>query len=391
MTILALLLAASTPPRVTEVVEPKARTVVVQAYIPAPPQMSDREAAAWSVLADALYDGSEEFSRDRLRDYATQAGEPLSIEAWPDFIKIQVTEPEGGMTVAALIVESLCLRASLTDEAVQQSVLRLRRRQLAPWSEALFDLDLPFAKVTTELVRNVYKNAFVPRSMSFVVGGAIEAGKGEAEIVKRFDVPAEFPPRRTRFDFAARQRLAHSANVATLEWRGAPMKPSDKDYVAKCLGVVALGVGKESALFRVAREAEGKTYRQEAVLWPTAQGWAPRFLCARTGEKDTSELTALREALLRDIETWDEGTLARTRAMLSSSREGWNPLSPFWTSLAGPMRDELADRCSLAGIEQLSGTPGIVLDSSATTLAELKDAASSLLEKAGVVLIPGRG
>ena len=146
-------------------------------------------------------------------------------------------------------------------------------------------------------------------------------------------------------------------------------------------------------MHRVLRDQLGLSYRQEAVVWPSKKGWTPRFIFARTGNDILVGGTA-REALVKDVETWDESTLSRARAMAISSMEGSNPLSPLWIGLNGAMGADLEDRCAWAGIttmmsgstiEQVTVT-GLL---SAVTLDELKAAAKKMLDGAMVGAIPG--
>ncbi len=388
-------LALASGPRVVEVPDPRAHTVVVEAFVPAPPNMSDKEAAAWRVLAEALYDGSEEFSRDRLIQYGSQAGVPLSIQAFTDFIKIQVVEPKGGLKVASQIVESLCLRATLTDEAITEAVHALTSRNPGVWNEALDDLNLAYDKVTFEQVRNDYAQAFRTENLTLVFGGQIESGEGTAQVKERFAEPSSKPPRRTRWDFAPRSRLRHLAPVTTFELRASPLTLTQATDADRLLAVFALGVGKSGAMHRVLREAMGLTYRQEAVLWPTTTGWLPRFVFARkASDQELGLAVTAKDALLKDVDTWDEGTLTRAKAMAASSLSGDNPLCPFWTGSTGPYSYSVEDRCSWAGLTLMmtgaSIDPATVVQAlSKGDLDGMKMAARTLLDQAQFQVIPG--
>lgn len=396
MTPLLLLCALKTGPKFVVELPEAGPVVVVEALVPAPPDMGDREQAAWNVMADALYDGTAEFSRDRLREYASQAGVPLTIEAFPDFIKVQITEPKGGLKVASQILESLVLRASLTDEAIKESWTRLKSRRMGDWEQALLDFDLPYSQVTADNVRNVYDQAFRPDNIVFVFAGDLVAGEGQAQVDERFKGILAPTPRRIRFDRLPRTWVKHSGRVSTFEWRGRPLSVGKVDDLSTVLAVFALGVGKEGAMHRVLREKLGWTYRQEAVLWPSLKGWVPRLIFAKESTEADPELAnqAL-EQLKSDVATWSDATLKRAKAMLKTSMTGDNPLCPFWTGLSGPFEPNLQDRASLAGINALcSGSPMDVADmvsrADAVTLAELKAAALKNLEESQASVIPGR-
>lgn len=395
MTALALLCALLPAPRVVELPE-AGPVVVVQAFVPAPPDMGDREQAAWNVLADALLDGTDEFSRDRLREFGGQAGVPLTVEAFPDFIKIQIVEPKGGLKVAGQVLESMVLRSSLTSAAIEESRNRLKLRRFGAWEQSILDFDLPYAQVTAEHVRNLYAQAFRPESMVFVFGGDILTGEGQQQVDERFKVKQEPAPRRARFDRAPRTWVKHSDPVTTFEWRGTPLSPGKVEDTTKILAVFALGVGKEGSMHRVLREGLGWTYRQEAIFWPSLKGWVPRLLFARSSaDGDPAQVGTALDALKKDCESWDTSTVARAQAMLKTSLRGGNPLCPFWTDLSGPYGATLTDRCSWAGLSALMA--GLAIDTTdleskvaSVTVEELKAAALKILTESQASVIPGR-
>jgi hypothetical protein len=150
-------------------------------------------------------------------------------------------------------------------------------------------------------------------------------------------------------------------------------------------------------MHRVLRETLSWSYRQEAVFWPSLKGWVPRLIFARaSADSDPAQVGVALDALKKECESWDDSTLVRARAMLKSSLEGQNVLSPFWTDLSGPLGQSLQDRCSWAGLSSLMS--GSALDpkdleskAAGVKLDELKSAAVKLLDESKASVIPGRG
>lgn len=382
----ALSLALIVGPKTVELPKAGANKVVVQVFVPAPNNMSDREQAAWNVLADVLYDGTAEFSRDRLAQFGSQAGVPILIEAMPEHLRLQVVEPKGGFKVAMQILESLCERATLSDSQIAESTRRLKTLQLSSWEQAVFDEQLPYTKVTSEVVRNLYQVAFRPESFTIVAGGEVPDVDLAQEVSDRFKPLASAPPRRTRFDYSPRPWAKHGDSVSTFELRLAPLNLASADSTARLLAVFALGVGKGSAMHRVLREGKGWSYRQEAVLWPSKAGWIPRLLFASTQVSLEEGLTA-RELLSSDVDTWTAETVARARSMAEATFAGTNPLSPLTTG-RDPFGSELEDECALYGLSMMMyGASPKAIDQ-AVSVDELKAAAKDLLEHAGASVIP---
>lgn len=387
----ALAVALVAGPHVVEVVKPGTGKVVVQVFVKAPEKLSDREQAAWDVLADVLYDGTAEFSRDRLAQYAGQAGEPLLIESMPGHMRLQVVEPKGGLKVAAQMLESLCERATLDADVVKESIQRRKAMRLSAWDEAILDDQLPYEKVTPELVRNLYEVAFRPEQMTVVAGGDFVEGELGKEVTVRFPVLSTPPPRRTRYDFAPRTRTKHSGRVSTFEFRLPVVSFTNGDSAARMLAVFALGVGKQSSLFQVLRETKGWSYRQEAVLWPSPTGWVPRLLFAST-KLSVEQGIAAKDLLVADVDAWIDVHLQRAKGMMASTFAGQNPLSPIWIGRQA-LGQDLEDQCAWRGLNVMMS--GVDLDatsllSTPVTLEDLKAAAKELLDRAGISVIPGQ-
>ncbi len=393
-TLLSLALLGS--PKVIETVDSNSDHVVVQTFVPAVEKMSDLEQATWFVLADALLDGTEEFSRDRLAEFGSQAGLPVVIEPFYDFIKIQICEPKGGLGLACQLSESLILRSSLTDEAIQSSVKKLSQKRFGIWERAIWYEDLPFSRVTSASVKILYKIAFRPDRLIFSIGGAIADGEGVAQINKRFPDSKSTSIQRTRFDREPQPWTHQMESVSTFEWNIAPLNPMKPSDSAKLLAAFAFGVGKQSLMFRGLREDLGVSYRQETVLWPSSKGWKPRFVFAHAGSEDPftifenakSKLTKLAAELKND-------DLIRAKAMFRASLEGTNPLNPFVVSLNGSMDDTLESQCSFQGINSLSlptkvDARDMIKNSENVTIEEFQVAAKSILDEAQGSIIPGR-
>ena len=146
-------------------------------------------------------------------------------------------------------------------------------------------------------------------------------------------------------------------------------------------------------MHRILRDHLGWSYRQESVLWPTASGWVPRLIFAKTSAEMTLGGVA-REELLKDVENWTEASLVRAKAMTDTAFSGENPLSPLWLGRGGPMGTDLEDKCAWIGLNtmmfgttiELSGVHSVI---EPIKLDELKVAAKNLLELAGVSVIPG--
>jgi hypothetical protein len=154
----------------------------------------------------------------------------------------------------------------------------------------------------------------------------------------------------------------------------------------KLLAVYALGVGKGSAVFRVLREREGWSYRQEAFLWPTPKGFRTRLLMATDLPNDDWP-KAMRAALRADVEGWTDADLKRATGLAKAQMvRGIGP-DPFYLTPKGPAGETPAGQAFETAYWH--GKAGRALDEARLAsqfelvrLDELKETALDMLDRA---------
>lgn len=394
MITLGLLIAAAAP-TVVEVPDPGSSVVLVQTYVAAG-KLGDRDTAAWRVIGETLFEGTEDFTRDRILAFGSQAGVAPKVVTMPDFMRIQFVAPRGGLDVASQLLESVLRQATLRDAPIIEAIERLERDDLDSWRSALNSVEPAWKKVRPVDVRNLYARTFRPERMTFVFGGAITAGQGHAQTAKRF--PDTGWPRVPRFvpDGPIKPRAYHPNPLTTFELRGRVFGPTDGEAAARIVAVFALGVGKGSAMHKALRDEQGFSYRQESVLYPTSIGWQPRLLAVhRVREGDAEALGSVRDALLKQVSAWAEPDLLRARNMAQSALAGTVPFSAFWLDDSGPMSGNLEDRCAWRGFLAMCGAGEKSESALGTSLAlvsleQMRAAAQEMLSSANGSVILGR-
>jgi len=245
-------------------------------------------------------------------------------------------------------------------------------------------------------VRDLAKRAIQPDRVIISVAGGFPVGDGVRQIQSAF---GDWKPSKVsapRSDKTLLPLLARKSEVTTIELRAPAVAPADAAYAQTLLAAFALGVGKQSSMTRVLREAQGWSYRQEAVLWPTGKGWQPRLIVAmKLPQEDVEIAERVRKVLLEDVETWTEEHRSRALAMAEAALTRRLEVSPFWGGPAGPVALDVADRAFWTGYGALLGSPGFgpgeTLEAmKPVTLDELKSRAKSLLETATPAVILGR-
>ena len=371
--------------------------VVVQAYVKAP-EMSAREAAAWQVLGNTLLKGTSQFTAQSLRQYGAQAGIPPSVATMPDFMRIQIVLPKAGLSLAVQLLYSVMSAPTLKDEDLAETIESLTLEEPSPWISAMVGLSYDYSAIRKGDVERIWQRAFRPENISFVVGGGITPGTGQKEIDTRFSrLKVVRDPGTLIADGRPSPVLSTAGEVSTFSLIGRTITPASVASAAKLLAVYALGVGKDSAMHRVIRDDLGLSYMQTAILWPTAEGWSPYLIMVRKSENEEAKFaTDMKDALMKDVETWTDGTVSRAQAMARASFTRRLISSPVWLDSSGPMSQSLIDRCSWRGYLEMVGSGALreelLVDAMENVdLDQLKEQAVALLEESNAGWLPGRG
>lgn len=333
-----------------------------------PEPLGPRYRHAWQALARSLYDGSIELSRDRLLGLASQTGAGLEVEAWPGLLAFRFAVPKGQMDVAGMVAEALMDRAALTASAVEGALMEPGAER-GPVATALgFGVE-PRANATLADVRELYELARQPGRTFVCVGGDFEPGEAPREFALR-DAEAERRARLRRDDGDALLR----AEVGGVELARVPLGAWRQGDALGLAAVVALGTGKGSAAHRAARLAGPRCYWVQAALRPTGAGWESAIVGARLPDGTRSLSVAVRQALLQDVEAWDEADRARAVAVAQECWAGTFPQSPLIGFAGSPLGTSLGDRCLLRLLAEAYGEGGAP-DWQSVTLEALKSEA----------------
>ncbi len=378
--------------RTAEVLDAGSPTVIVQAYIPAP-LLSAREMATSRVLSECLLLGSREFTKYEISRFGSQAGSPPKVSWMPDFIKIQIAAPAGGLDVIFTLMESLLRHPNLDPDDIVKVRKDLSEVARTPWQEALVPQVLDYSKVRASDVRETYSRLFKPDRILFAAGGPLGSGELARAVAKHF---SDWKPAHDRWRVADVPPIMMSERnnpVSSLEFLGPVLLSPSETYSATLLAMFGLGVGKEATLHRIMREIKGWTYRQEAVIWPTLDGWRPRLILLREGNAISPVLA--RKAILDDIDSWTDASLVRAKAMSQSALKGKFELNPFWLDDSSPMTTSLGDRLSWTAYAVLVHGPTLLPSELAGTfdsvdLASFKRAAKQMIEASIAVAINGK-
>jgi len=379
------------PAHVIELIEPKATEISIQALIKLP-DLGAKDLAKLGIIAQTIPKQTQAYPRREM--LTVTAGVPVRCTIDPDIVRIVVSVPPDKLKSGLSLMESLIQDATLTQENLDAAALELAVPDY--WSAALNPIALPSVKLTSDEAQVLYKRVFRPERIQLVVGGSFAKTEAISAWSVRMDHWTPAPESRGYFDITPTQERTHNtSSVTTIDLVGAPIPSSDASLSARLLALFALGTGKGASLFRIVREKYAWSYRQEAILSPTRDGWVPRLLIASIPTDVTADrVKTIKNDLMDDVKSWTEASRARALGMAEAVFKHDVPFSPLYVLGASPVGNSLEARTFMAGYWPLkTGTPwdpdALLAAMKKTSLDDLKDQASAILTSAIPRVLPG--
>jgi predicted Zn-dependent peptidase len=357
--------AADQTTGVVSYADPAAKFFTAQAVVLLP-NLAPEEREELAFLARLMERETEDYSPRTLRQLGVEAGFPVKVTLGGDNLRISCVSTPENAEQCVRVLESMLRRPQMSQATVEEAFAESLPSQDA-WAQSLLAsriyrpmLERRSASLLTRVIR--------PETTTVAFGGRGDLAAASATYRRLVE---EWKPGR-----AATTTYLRKTQIAKLNLPGSQILIVDgpavvtrsEDALASELAAYAFGVGKESSLFRICREQERWSYRQEASFLMD-RGWRLRLLIGRS-KPDLVELTPLmRDALISDVKAWDEATLNRALAMAESAIV--RGILPEAVSLSGglPMTDRLTDRTYRAAYDR--ATIGRIMEPE-DRLAELK-------------------
>jgi len=381
------------PWRVIESVEPQANRVSIQALVKIP-SLGSIDMAKLNVIVQAIPKQTQDYPRREM--LMVTDGEQVRCELTPDHIRFVVNIPPGRVKTGLGVMAALLENATLTQENLDAAALEKPIPDY--WSAALDPVELPTVKVNAAEAQVLYHRVFRPERVLLTVGGKFTSGEAEQEWTNRMDHWQVEREPKGFFDVSEpKERIRNPGPVTTIDLVAAPVTSGDAALPSRILSLFALGVGKGSSLFRVVRQKRGWSYRQDAILSPTKDGWVPRLLIASIPTDDTAvRVKTIKADLLEDIGSWTMATRARAIGMAEAVLANHVPYSPLYVLGNSPVGFSLEDRTFLAGYWLMktgqAWDPAALIDSmKKVSLEDLKEQATAILTTAIPRVLPGTG
>lgn len=382
---------------VAEYVDPNSRFVSVQAVLKLP-SLSGHEFAEAEVLAETMADEVEGYSKAEMRDIAGRAGDGLKITLMPDHLRIQIGVLPSDVKPAIGYIEQILRNSRLSADAINKAVAEIPYRTRPIWAVALEPLKFEFYRTRREDIVDLYHRICRPENVWLSVGGPIQPGDAADYWKSKIDGwdPGKAP--KPSLDVAPLPGVANVAGrEAVIELRGRAIIGKDPAIAARLLALIALGSGKGSAMFARLRDEHGWSYRQEAVLWPTPEGFLPRLIMLSGDQTPGTELAkAVKETLADAVKSWGNEDLARARGMADGILNRGFPMSPLYFNPSWPITSSLHDQTFMSAYWPMKtgrawNPKKLMGEIALLNLDDLKEAAQAILADSIRLVIPARG
>lgn len=358
------------------------------------PKLGHKDLELLQVGLKALGKGSQEYSPGTIREVTEGRG--ISCKLLGDSVLVSVTVPKGGEAPGVALLASLMVAPAFDQSDLDVCLAALSGEPSDYWKTGMHPerFDLPAAP--HDDVLQVFQRVFRPDRAIFVFGGAL----GQADLtpawLERTKEWSAIPEPRFPDISAPKILTEQPGPVTDTELISTPFKASDPMLPSRMLALYALGAGKGSSLFRIARERHTWSYRQEAYLWPTVGGWETRLFIPMIASPEAPErLETIRKELAADAAAWTEADRGRAVAMAEAALVRDLPCGPLMLG-DEPITDTLQDEVEMAAFWHLkTGSdwdPQLLFQQLAKVdLDDLKASAQEILAGSHPLIIAGRG
>jgi hypothetical protein len=340
----------------------------------APQAMNERELGAYQILSTSLFDKSADFIRGDLLSTLITAGVTPRFWWSQDMIMIQCGSNPGSEPAVARIIESLVTSHQLTEEQFAKASESLRTSRADDFSVALMGWRGDFG-TSAEYVNNFAQIVFRPETVTIATHS--EMRKSTESRFTEWQTP-----RVQRDVRSGRKGVFRGPETAIVtRWSGASFVPTSSS-AGKILAMVGFGAGKTGLLFQVVREELRASYRQEAILFPTATGVKPLMVFSGSNPLPNQAGKALKAR----VDLYNADDLRRIQTLAKAGWEGRIPLHPFWCTGYGPRGASEMDTVAMRALFGFWGLDPSAWDSlpeelNRVTLEELKSASTDLLKE----------
>ena len=370
-------------PSITEYLNTSKDTVAIEAIVKLPPLNPAQRYVLSQAMSVAVQMTPEYGNREVLRLLKTSTRFRLYQAA--DHLRIGLTVDAGDYGPGLSLLHSV-----LTEPTFLADTIKARKSTLInPWYPAYRGFESQETPLERETIIALWRGIMRPKNISVAISGRF-AARDAAEKWNRmksgwvFDAPNQLP---LTYPLLAKD-VPNSPPLLVFDSK--PIMITRSLLATHLLAANALGVGKESAQWLVAREGLHLSYRQEAFLIPTAAGWRFRMAFGVDDAGVQHEVIAdLRTKLRAKCEALTQADLDHAVGLGQGYLVNQMPTLPMILGIGEMLSNDANDRLYLRhywttmyGFDWNAET--LLVQMKATTLPELKTLLLQLIDESDI-------
>jgi hypothetical protein len=289
---LLFLIQNSSVPQIVEYPNQNRRSVAIEAIIKLPPLNSSQRYVISQSLNIAVQMTPEYGNRDVLR--ILQTGTRFRLYQAADHLRIGLTVDPDDFGPGLSLMHSV-----LTNPTFLQDTIKVRKSSIVnPWAPAYRGFELQESVLKREDIVGLWKGVMRSKNISIAISGRLRTNEASEkwrgmqsgwDTVVPSQLPLTYPPKL--------KEVPNSPPILLFDSK--PIAISKGSLGSYLLAANAVGIGKESIQWLVAREELNLSYRQEAFLIPTTSGWKFRMAFATDIDGTKPEMIAELRTKLR--------------------------------------------------------------------------------------------
>lgn len=371
---------------VIEYREPRASEISIQ-ILARIPRLTARQEDSLEALRDCLLHRPDGYGPKDIFDVTN--GDSIRSQIGPDYIRLSFHVPSNGLNGGLSLAEALVQqKGNLWDTKPVTTAI-------SPWRFAIRPLVRTLSPKPYQ-VQDLYRTLFRPENIFLAVGGPIVPGQATQIWQSKMAAWSPSPVLPTsKYEPLPKPSTINLGGLDSVEIRGPVFAADDPTISSKILAVIALGTGKGSSVFRVARQKLAFSYRQEGYLYPETNGWRCRLIFVRKPSSGLREAAVnLQREIAKDISQWTEKDRIRALGMADAVlNRGVGP-SPFAFGVDGAVENGLEGRTFLNAYWKMkTGAPwnaeNLRLSLENVTLETMRREASEMVNSGSVQTLPG--
>lgn len=384
--LLLMTIQAANMPDITEYPAPKQDSIAIEAIVELPKLNPAQRYVLSQSMSVAVQMTTEYGNRDVLR--VLQTGTRFRLYQAADHLRIGLTVDSDQLSAGLSLLHSV-----LTQPTFLAETIKVRKTAWTdPWSPAYSGYETQEIPLNRDDIVGLWQAVMRTNRISLAVSGNFRAG---VPTQKWRAMPAGWdPPVPDRLPLSYPPKMKEVENpVPLLIFDSKPITITRSNMAAYFLAANALGVGKESILWLIAREDMNLSYRQESFLLPATGGWKMRMAFATDSDGTKPEsISALRTKLRARCEALTQADLDHAIGLGQGYLKNQIPTLPLALGIGDTISSDPNDQLYLkhywaTRFGFIWDTDNLYEQMKSTKLADLKKLLLQLIDESDVRIL----